>query len=209
MKNITIIKMLTLILVASPFVASAAVLTRQLQLGMSGSDVSTLQSFLAQDRSIYPQGLVTGYFGALTRSAVRNFQARNGIATVGRVGPQTLSAINTQLGGTVSNNTVRVIGQQVVGVAKNQATIAFNTSSGTTAAVYYSTTPLTLTEATEYTPFSITGGNNMVMNGDLQTSHSGTITGLNQNTVYYYVLYVKDASGTEHITLPTTFQTTN
>jgi len=66
------------------FTANAATLTRQLELGMRGDDVSSLQTFLAQDVTIYPQGLVTGYFGSLTKSAVSNFQARNGISTVGR-----------------------------------------------------------------------------------------------------------------------------
>src|SRR6185436_11962914 len=85
----------SLAMVALPLVASAATLDRQLEFGMSGSDVSTLQTFLALDTSIYPQGLVTGYFGPLTRAAVINFQAKNGIATVGRVGPITLVALNS------------------------------------------------------------------------------------------------------------------
>ncbi len=208
MKNITIMKILTLILVASPIVTSAAMLTRQLQFGMSGSDVSTLQSFLAQDRTIYPQGLVTGYFGYLTRSAVSNFQARNGIATVGRVGPITMAAINARIGGTAVGP-ARIIGQLSVGVLNNQATVGFNTSRGTTAALYYSTSPLTLTEATEFTSFSIGGGSNIVMNSDFRTAHSGTVTGLSPNTVYNYVVHTIDAAGNESITLPATFRTAN
>src|SRR4051812_19343034 len=79
--------------------ASAATLTRQLQLGMSGQDVSALQSFLALDSSVYPQGLITGYFGPLTKAAVIRFQTKNGISAVGRVGPITMNAINSQMGG--------------------------------------------------------------------------------------------------------------
>lgn len=210
MKKTAIIKTLALVLAISPILTSAAMLTRQLEIGMRGIDVSTLQTFLAQDRTIYPQGLVTGYFGSLTKSAVSNFQARNGISTVGRVGPQTLAVINAQMnGGTVSNNTMRVIGQLSLSTSNNQATMSWNTSEGTTAAVYYGTNPLTLTEATDYSPFTITGGSVAVLNSDLRTSHSGTITGLNSNTNYYYVVYVKDAQGNESITLPATFQTTN
>lgn len=211
MKNKTILKTLVLTLALLPVFSSAAVLTRQLQLGMSGADVSALQAFLAQDRTIYPQGLVTGYFGSLTRSAVANFQARNGIASVGRVGPQTMAFINSIWlnGGGTSVSPQAVIGPLSLTTSNNQVSMSWNTSVGTTAAVYYSTTPLTLTEATDFTPFTITGGSNVVLNSDLRTSHSGTITGLNPNTTYYYVVYVKDSMGNENITLPATFVTSN
>jgi PKD repeat protein len=49
----------------------------------TGSQVSALQKFLAQDRSIYPEGEVTGYFGPQTQKAVQRFQARYGIVTSG------------------------------------------------------------------------------------------------------------------------------
>src|SRR6185436_15994829 len=88
-----------------PSVSFADTLNRELQKGMSGSDVSALQTFLAQDNTIYPQGLVTGYFGPLTFSAVSNFQSRNGIATVGRVGPITLAEINRQMASGMGGST--------------------------------------------------------------------------------------------------------
>src|SRR3989344_7499461 len=47
---------------------------RVLSLRMSGSDVSCLQKTLAQDPAIYPEGLVTGYFGSLTQKAVQRWQ---------------------------------------------------------------------------------------------------------------------------------------
>lgn len=72
----------------------AVALTRQLQEGMRGDDVKILQQALATDPEIYPEGLVTGYFGSLTREAVRRFQERAGIEQVGRVGPQTLWRVN-------------------------------------------------------------------------------------------------------------------
>lgn len=210
MKKI-IIKTLAFAITISPVFTSAAMLTRQLELGMRGVDVGTLQSFLAQDNTIYPQGLVTDYFGSLTKSAVSNFQSRNGISSVGRVGPQTLGVINAQMGNGITNlpNNVRMIGQLSLSTSNNQATIAWNTGEATTAAIYYSTSPLTLTEATDFTPFAISGGSMAVFDNNLTTSHSGSVTGLNSNTVYYYVVYVRDAKGNESITLPSTFQTTN
>jgi peptidoglycan hydrolase-like protein with peptidoglycan-binding domain len=200
---------LAFMLMSVPLFANAATLYRQLQLGMSGADVSSLQSFLAQDNTIYPQGLVTGYFGSLTKSAVSNFQARNGIDTVGRVGPATLAVINTQMGdGSMSNDSTRVINSVGINVSNNQATIAWNTSENSSAAIYYNTSPISMTEATDYSPFSINSPS-MMVHSDLRTSHSGTLTGLAPNTTYYYVIYVKDAQGNESITLPTTFRTSN
>lgn len=211
----TIIKTLALAMVISPALTSAATLTRQLELGMRGSDVGTLQTFLAQDATIYPQGLVTDYFGSLTKSAVSNFQSRNGISTVGRVGPQTLGVINSQMNGVMigtnnnSTNNTSIIGQLSLSASTNQATLSWNTSILTAASVYYSTSPLILTEATENTPFTITGGSITNISNDFNTSHTRTITSLTRNTTYYYVVYVKDAQGNESITLPSTFQTTN
>ena len=65
----------------------------QMQIGVRGEHVKSLQAFFAADASIYPEGLITGYFGSLTRAAVMKYQAKHGISTVGRVGPQTLSMV--------------------------------------------------------------------------------------------------------------------
>jgi len=201
---------LAIAFVILPTITSAASLYRQLQLGMRGSDVSALQAFLALDNTIYPQGLVTGYFGSLTKSAVSNFQARNGISTVGRVGPQTMAAINAQMnnsGVTSLDGKMRVIEPVSLSTSNTQATLSWNTGEGSVSSIYYGTSPLTLTEATEYSPFMISGGYNMIVSSDLRTSHTGTLTGLNSNTTYYYVIYVKDAQGNESITMPSTFRT--
>lgn len=214
MKNTKMSKIFTLVLaiVATPALTSAASFYRQMQFGMSGSDISALQSFLALDNTIYPQGLVTGYFGSLTKSAVSNFQARNGISTVGRVGPVTLAAINAQMnnnGVTSLDGKMRVIEQVYVNTTNSQATVSWNTGEGSTAAIYYSSSPIVITEATEYSSMNINASNNIIVSSDLRTSHVGTLTGLSSNTTYYYLVYVKDAQGNESITLPSTFRTTN
>ena len=64
---------------------------------MSGDDVSALQAILAADPSIYPEGIISGYYGALTAKAVRKFQERNGIEGLGFVGPKTLEKLNKEL----------------------------------------------------------------------------------------------------------------
>lgn len=73
-------------------------LTRTLALGMSGEDVKALQALLASDPDIYPEGLITGFFGPLTEKAVEKLQARFGIEAVGIVGPLTRNTLNSLFG---------------------------------------------------------------------------------------------------------------
>lgn len=199
-------------LMAIPIITHAATLNRQLEIGMSGSDVSALQTFLAQDNTIYPQGLVTGYFGSLTKSAVSNFQARNGIDTVGRVGPITLAAINAQMGGgggTTFNGQAPVIGPLSISTGSNSAVISWNTSENASAIVYYSTLPISMLESTGPGVAITVSGNALLVHSDLRSSHSANLTALQSNTRYNYVVYVRDGSGNETITWPSYFQTSN
>lgn len=70
--------------------------------GQKNEDVRALQEFLASDVAIYPEGLVTGFFGSLTEKAVQRFQEKHGIVSFGtadttgygRVGPKTRAKIN-------------------------------------------------------------------------------------------------------------------
>ncbi len=174
---------------------------------MSGADVSDLQRFLAQDNTIYPQGLVTGYFGTLTKAAVSNFQARNGISNIGRVGPVTMAAINAQMGGGLVGSGP-VIGPVFITTGNTGATMTWNTSGNSAAIIYYSTAPLAMTEASATTGVTI-GGSSMLVHTDQRSTHAATLTGLLSNSTYYYVVYAKDASGNESITWPSTFRTTN
>jgi peptidoglycan hydrolase-like protein with peptidoglycan-binding domain len=67
---------------------------RTMRQGMSGDDVKLLQAVLAADPTLYPEGLITGYYGPLTSKAVRKYQAKHGLETVGNVGPKTLKKLN-------------------------------------------------------------------------------------------------------------------
>lgn len=53
--------------------------------GMTDADITKLQELLATDPTIYPEGKKTGYFGPLTREAVKRFQARHGLEITGKV----------------------------------------------------------------------------------------------------------------------------
>lgn len=77
----------------SAYLAQLQIL-RELQMGMSGSDVLTLQAYLATHPDIYPEALVTGFYGPLTSKAVAKLQMKLGLPAVGRVGPMTLKALN-------------------------------------------------------------------------------------------------------------------
>jgi len=199
------------VFVGAPAVSYASTLYRQLELGMSGSDVGVLQTFLAQDATIYPQGLVTSYFGSLTKSAVSNFQARNGLDTVGRVGPLTMVAINAQMnGGSTSGSDVNapVISSVKVNTGRTTATIDWRTSENSSATIFYNTSPINLTEGTAFTDVNISGSR-FLAHSDFQTSHNANLTDLDSDTKYYYVVYVKDAAGNESLTWPETFSTDN
>jgi type II secretory pathway pseudopilin PulG len=67
---------------------------RTLVRGTQGEDVRALQETLATDPDIYPEGIVSGFFGPLTEAAVRRFQARFDMEQAGIVGPQTREHIN-------------------------------------------------------------------------------------------------------------------
>lgn len=71
-----------------------AELARNLARGSTGEDVSSLQAFLGEQPGIYPEKLVTGFYGVLTEQAVRRFQQFHGIEPVGIVGPITRETIN-------------------------------------------------------------------------------------------------------------------
>ena len=76
-------------------------ITRSLQRGMTGDDVRTLQTLLSTDPSVYPEKSVTGYFGPVTERAVKAFQAKYKLPTVGAVGPMT-RAMLIEIFGTVA-----------------------------------------------------------------------------------------------------------
>lgn len=69
-------------------------ITRNLSRGASGEDVKKLQKFLAQDKSVYPEGLATGFYGALTEAAVKRFQEKHGVEAAGSIGPKTRAKLS-------------------------------------------------------------------------------------------------------------------
>lgn len=99
---------LTLMICLVPAHSFAYTFSRLLRSGSSGQDVAELQKILKKDPSIYPEGVVSGYFGSATERAVQRFQITHGLATrdtplsagYGIVGPKTRAKLNEISGGT-------------------------------------------------------------------------------------------------------------
>jgi len=199
--------------------------SQQLDFGEKNADVTYLQQFFATTPAIYPEGLVTGYFGALTRSAVMRFQAQQGIVSsgsptttgYGRVGPSTLARINSMiLGGTVppvtSATGPAIVMSSAVQISSNSATFNWTTTNEVALGrVYYSTSPLQMTEGDiNSNGFAVTSGQVGSYDGIARTAQTSTITGLQPNTTYYYTIVATDLSGNVSIIGPSnTFRTTN
>ena len=112
--------------------------TRELALGTTDAQVTLLQQRLAGDTSLYPEKLVTGFYGTLTQLAVERFQCRhlsicsgtpqtNGY---GFVGPQTRSMLNEIYAGGLPTATVQpsTIPTPTVSVPPIQVTVNENSS---------------------------------------------------------------------------------
>jgi hypothetical protein len=176
-----------------PLRAQAALIGAQIEPGATSADVTSLQTFLAQDKAIYPEALITGYFGDLTKNAVMRFQTANGLSPVGRVGPATLALINARMGGGGTGGTddsAPTIYPETVTTSNNSATISWSTSEGAKSRVMYGTT----------WPFLYATAPSVSTNGFSSTA-SITLTGLQSNTMYYYTLESVDGAGNVMLTL--------
>ena len=189
-------------------------ITSTLDLGARGTNVTNLQAFFADNSAIYPEGLVTGYFGGLSQSAVQRFQATYGIVNsgtpaptgYGRVGPSTLSRINTLItnggwGGVITPTPTDATYAPVItnaskSVSTNSATFTWNTNENAIGKVFYGTRPVTINEGdVNSVGFDLTNGYTSYGNNSAVTSHQVNVSGLLSNTVYYYMLVSTDTQG--------------
>ena len=87
--------------------------TRSLHMDMSpktGADVTALQNFLTATGHYTYSGGATGYFGAITKTAVSAWQGANGVSpTAGYFGPASQAKYNTMCGGTTGGGSGTVI----------------------------------------------------------------------------------------------------
>lgn len=206
-------------LFAVPYTVSAQMtstftpLTAQMSLGSRGINVTNLQSFLASIPTIYPEGLVTGYYGALTVKAVKAFQIQYGIESVGRVGPMTLLKMNSLIMGGSQVNDMRGPWIQMAStmpqVTQNSVSFSWNTDESTTGVVYYDKSPVSFNEGDiNSVGFGPRTGFTAHADTTLRNSHMVTISNLTPNTTYYYTVAARDAAGNVSVFNPNgTFRT--
>lgn len=193
--------------ISIPATTHASTIDRTLRVGVRGADVTALQTFLAQDATLYPQGKITGYFGFLTKAAVSNFQSRNGLTADGIAGPHTNAFLNVQMAGGMGSSTASPIISSV-SITPNQTTAVVNwaTNESAKGIVYYSATPLTTYEY--YNSVDVSGSTAM-MDTTFRITQNVAIAGLQANTTYYYLIYSTDEAGNVSVTWPSTFHTAN
>lgn len=76
---------------------SSGVLGDDLSYGSTNGDIKKIQALLATDPTIYPYGVASGFFGPKTQEAIRLFQSRFDLDTVGVVGPSTRALLEVFL----------------------------------------------------------------------------------------------------------------
>lgn len=73
--------------------AAGAQSENKISLGSRSDEVKAIQEVLKTDKSIYPEGLTTGYFGQATKKAVARVQAKCGLLQTGEVNEDTTKCI--------------------------------------------------------------------------------------------------------------------
>jgi len=199
-----------------------AAISTSLDFGDRGSEVTELQTYLSTDANIYPSKLVTGYFGQLTKAGVERFQTREGIVSsgtplstgYGRVGPITRAAINAKLGGgapTTGDIYAPTIQNVSVNTDNNGATVTWTASESSFGKVYYSTSPIRISNIFEvngaFSGEPTVSGTLAQYDGVARVTHSININNLSSNTTYYYLVVVFDSTRNVSISLPATFRT--
>ncbi len=194
-----------------------ALITTSLEPGSSGPAVIELQSFLARDSSVYPEGIISGYYGTLTTSAVERFQCQNeivcsgSVATTGygRVGPTTLARIQSlalqtpgipNTGGTsdviAPDARAPYISPETVTVSSTTALIHWTTSESSLNSVLYAS------EWPFYLGTAASESSGIGMNANV------VLSGLLPNHTYRYVRQSVDMAGNVQYGFGGSFTTT-
>lgn len=208
--------LLTLPLVIVPSLVSATTfspINAQVEYGSRGDNVVRLQTFLAANTSVYPEGLITGFYGALTEKAVRAFQELYNIAAVGRVGPITLAKINALINtNTWGDKSLRAptLSQVTKNVGRDAVTFSWNTDEPTTAKVFYDENFVQMDWGNiDSSNLRSLTGSIALGDGVLRTNNTISILGLKPNTTYHYILVATDSDGNVSVFSPNeTFKTT-
>lgn len=182
-----------------------------LKKGARGAEVTALQEQLKALAGIYPEGLVTGYFGTLTEKAVMRLQAQYSLEQVGFVGPRTrelllklsklgIYSLDTTMNSADEMNNPKVAPQifelKSMVTSSTSAYVFWTTNKYTTSEfLYANTTPLASTTPT------------VSVDGNLSFTHSVNVSNLQPNTTYYYMVRITDNRGNKATSTEKTLQT--
>lgn len=221
---------------ASSTVKDTTRLLTDLQEGMSGSDVRALQEMLAKDRSIYPEGKITGYYGKHTREAVKRYLKKHGSLPKPCEVYDNSKTWNNGVGwGSYKekpgkgrgrdhddddeddDHYKRVKNPCVPGsgtttppttdtTAPTISSIAVASITSTGASITFTTNEQAITRLFVGTTSPV-GTTTSVWQDALSTTHTASLTGLTANTVYYYVVEAKDAAGNKTLSAQGSFTT--
>ncbi|MBI2120324.1 MAG: hypothetical protein HYT94_01730 [Parcubacteria group bacterium] len=140
-----------------------------LEKGTRSDEVKTLQTLLAKDREVYPEGFATGYYGTLTSAAVGRFQTKH-------PKPKLI----------VESLTVPRISDIAATTTKTSMTITWKTDVPTAAKIWWgSPGPL---DAERMTPISTTA---------FSENHRADFSGsMYASTTYAFIIAVSNKDGT-------------
>jgi hypothetical protein len=179
-----------------------------LKVGSRGADVTSLQQFMASNSDIYPSGLVTGYFGSMTKAAAVQLQLSYNLSADGIVGANTRNVVNNVI---ATGRGIDISGPQmnnfsVVTLART-ATISFNSNEPVKVAVFYDTNKINWSNWNDAvmslnTP-TISGTANK--DDSFSLSKQITLSNLSANTTYNYTVTATDPSGNTSVIWPSTF----
>ncbi|MBI2612547.1 hypothetical protein HYW59_01890 [Candidatus Kaiserbacteria bacterium] len=125
-------------------VKAEVALTKTLRRGNTGEEVKRLQELLASDPDVYPEQLITGYFGARTEFAVKRFQEKyqqdilapfgltEGTGIVGEVTRQKLNAAAAPASSSELAITARAIAGNEISATPPSAAIPTSSTTVTT-----------------------------------------------------------------------------
>lgn len=198
-----------------------ALITNQLDFGARGEDVTEVQSYLSTNPNLYPSGRVTGYFGSLTQEATQKFQIEEGIVSsgnpettgFGRVGPITMSRLNTRMGFNYSTpyngDAAPIMNTPVLEVTNTTATLTWLTNEPTLGQVHIDSVPLQFGPAAAPRQQQYVSGKFILDGNDLKTLHTMKLDGLTPGMMYYILVGSTDSVGNTTTNMPSTFRTNN
>ena len=156
-------------------VAKQIPIARDLKLGSSGDDVKALQKVLASIAGIYPEKLVTGYYGSLTEKAVGRLQVKYKLTSSGVVSGDTLKKVNELQ--SESNTAPTISALTITPLSYSSSMVSWKTDQLSTTEIFYSSAP-----------FTTTSDKLTVKDMTLSRSHAVEITRLSPSTKYYFTI---------------------